>query len=101
MSASFGALDAHRVQPSCAEAMKIRYLGVGAPRALTGPIMSKKTKKLSLKKETLRTLTADQLAQANGGTDAVMIRVGGPLPPPPGSFGCTLDGIYFNFNIKY
>ena len=59
--------------------------------------MSKKNKKLSLKKETLRTLSNEQLQQANGGNELVMARVGGPVPPPPGTFGCTTSPNYYNF----
>jgi hypothetical protein len=64
--------------------------------------MSKKTKKLSLKKETLRTLSAEQLAQANGGADYsnVALPIGGVRPPPPGTFGCTETFQYYNYSIK-
>lgn len=64
--------------------------------------MSKKTKKLSLKKETLRTLSAEQLGEVAGGTTQCL-SIGGVRPPPPGTFGCETDALkIYNFQlIKY
>ena len=55
--------------------------------------MAKKTKKLSLKRETLRTLSADQLGAVAGGTIVINYTwsiygqggLKGTVPPPPPS----------------
>ena len=61
--------------------------------------MSKKTKKLSLKKETLRSLNAEQMQQV-AGASSFCATYGGVRPPPPGTFGCTVNGIaLYDFNI--
>lgn len=68
--------------------------------------MSKKTKKLSLKKETLRSLSAEQLAQVGGASDGCAT-YGGGTRPPPGTFGCQTNGCYqqnqyeYQYNYQY
>lgn len=60
--------------------------------------MSKMSRKLSLKKETLRSLDARQLEQVNGGLayEWVILK-----QPSKGSIGCTGDLAYFNFDYYY
>ena len=58
--------------------------------------MSKKTKKLALKKENLRNLSAAELGQVNGGWynwDYYLYKM-----PVVGTKGCTTDGL-FMYNI--
>jgi len=65
--------------------------------------MSKKTKKLGLKKETLRSLNNEQLGAVAGGTDAVALSVI-TVPPSKGTFGCDTTGclnLNLNFNYLY
>jgi hypothetical protein len=59
--------------------------------------MSKKTKKLGLKKETLRSLNNEQLSSVAGGTDLVALSVI-TLPPSKGTFGCDTVGC---LNLQY
>ena len=63
--------------------------------------MAKTNKKLALKKETLRSLTAEQLGQVAGGTEKVGYSV---IVPPKGTFGCDttgcIDVISLNIYIK-
>ena len=61
--------------------------------------MSKSSKKLSVKKETLRQLDARELENVHGGdyTDWVALKLPGTI-----SGGCTTDNLYaFNFNFYY
>lgn len=51
--------------------------------------MAKTNKKLSIKKETLRSLSAEQLGQVGGGTNVAY----SVIVPPKGTFGCTDDYI--------
>lgn len=63
--------------------------------------MAKTNKKLSIKKETLRSLTAEQLGQVAGGTEKVGYSV---VVPPKGTLGCEptngcIDIISLNVNV--
>lgn len=59
--------------------------------------MSKPSRKLSLRKETVRQLDAEQLAQVGGGTDLVMLRQPSKTSNPTG----TTSAIYFDYNFNY
>lgn len=62
--------------------------------------MAKKTKKLSLKKETLRkldSLTEGELRQVGGGTDMAYSLV----VPPKGTGGCETGACLQAYNIQY
>ncbi len=64
--------------------------------------MAKKSRKLSLKKETLRQLDEQQLGQVAGGTlyyygDAVMLK----QPSKTFSGGCTTELFAFNYDFYY
>ena len=63
--------------------------------------MAKTNKKLSIKKETLRSLTAEQLGQVAGGTNVAY----SVIVPPKGTLGCEptngcIDVMYLDFYIK-
>jgi len=58
--------------------------------------MAKKNKKLALKKETLRSLSDEQLGAVAGGTLA--LKGYSIVVPPKGTFGCTTD---YNFDYNY
>jgi hypothetical protein len=62
--------------------------------------MAKKTKKLSVKKETLRkldSLTEGELRQVGGGTDMAYSLV----VPPKGTGGCNTVGCLLVYDINY
>lgn len=64
--------------------------------------MAKSSRKLSLKKETLRQIDDQQLGQVAGGTyynysEMVMLKRPGTI-----SGSCTTDGLFnFNYNLYY
>jgi hypothetical protein len=63
--------------------------------------MAKTSRKLSLKKETLRQIDDQQLGQVAGGTyynysEMVMLKRPGTL-----SGSCTTDGLFVNYNLYY
>ena len=63
--------------------------------------MAKKTKKLGLKKETLRSLNNEELGAVAGGDSNVMLSVI-TVPPSRGTFGCDTTGcLNINLNINY
>jgi hypothetical protein len=60
--------------------------------------MAKKNKKLALKKETLRSLSDEQLGAVAGGTILVGLKGYSIVVPPKGTFGCTTE---FEYNYDY
>ena len=69
--------------------------------------MAKTSRKLSLRKETLRKLDAGQLAQVNGGAtiDYVILSVpsktSGPTHTDPSTFGVQAYNLNYNFNYYF
>jgi len=63
--------------------------------------MAKKiNKKLGLKKETLRSLSEQELGAVAGGTFGSDKGLGMVKPPPPATMGCTLDLIQI-YNYQF